>query len=253
MRDFSFQGRIFLGERLSGARLSNPIWVGDQSSCDLNLSTESEDRTETYSGQRLQSARLRTGTTVGLNIVLRYFNAHNLQLGLYATPNNIVSGTVTDEEFPSGLAAGAQVLLDRPAGVADLVIEDSADPSPAELVEGTHYRRSAGSGLVELLDVAAFDQPFLASYDHDAFTSLPLFTAQPPERYLYLEGINTLTGEAIRAHIYRVQFNPVENLGFINPSFGELSLSGTALFDPDAAANDELGGFGRIEIPTETA
>lgn len=248
MRDFSFQGRIFLGERLSGARPSNLTWVGDQSSCELTLNTENEDRTETYSGNRLQSARLRTATTVELNLVLRYFNAHNLRLGLYATPSNVATGSVTAEEFPSDLQPGANVLLEKPVGVSDLIITDADDVA---LTEGTHFRRTAGSGLVEILSVGSLTQPFSAAYEHAAYTSLPMFTAQPPERYLYLEGINTVSGESVRSHIYRVQFNPIENLGLINESFGELSLSGTALFDPEASLDEALGGFGRFEIPTE--
>src|SRR5690606_29173139 len=87
MTDLSFQGRIELGTRLAGGKPGPLTWVGDQSSCELTFDTQTEDRTETYSGQRLQSAQLRTGTTVGINLVLRHGTAHNLKLGLYATQN----------------------------------------------------------------------------------------------------------------------------------------------------------------------
>lgn len=251
MKDFSFQGRIELGDLLPGGKPSRMIWVGDQSSCDLSFNTENTDRTETYSGQRLQSARLRTGTTVELNLVLRYGTAHNLQLGLYATPNNVASSSVVDELLPEGLTAGDRIVLARAANVADLSIEDSDTPA-TELTAGTHYvLEDPHSGVVRLLDVSSLEQPLKASYDHDGFVSLPMFTANPPERYLYLNGINTVSGERVRLHIYRVQFNPFETLGLIHPEFGELPLSGTALFNSETAMDPTLGGFGRIEVPQE--
>src|SRR5690606_28880183 len=107
MKDFSFQGRIELGERLANGRPGKLVWVGDQSSCELTFNTQTEDRTETHSGQRLQSAQLRTGTTVGIELVLRHGTAHNLQLGLYATPQNVASGSVSAELLPPGLVVGS--------------------------------------------------------------------------------------------------------------------------------------------------
>lgn len=251
MKDFSFQGRIELGTRLAGGKPGLLTWVGDQSSCELRFNTENADRTEQFSGQRLQSARLRQSTTVELNLVLRYGTSHNLQLGLYATPQAISAATVVDELLPDGLVAGSRIVLDKPANVQDLVIKD-ASGSPVTLVAGEDYRlESPHSGIIEMIDVATLTQPFSAGYKHDAFTSLPFFTAQPPERYLYLNGINTVSGERVRLHLYRIQFNPFDTLALINPEFGELPLSGTAMFDVETADDPLLGGFGRIELPTE--
>lgn len=259
MRDFSFQGRIYLGQRLPNGQPGPLTWVGDQSSCELSLNTENSDRTETYSGQRLQSARLRTATTVELSLVLRYFNPFNVQLGLYATPFNTGAGNVSDEPFPAGLQAGDRVVLANGVGVTGLSVADDAG---ADLTAGTHYRQDAANGgVIEILDPAAFQQPFKASYQHAKFTTLPLFTADSPERYFLLDGINTVDGSRIRAHLYRVQFNPVEGLSFINDDFGELSLSGTVLFDPDMSSFQEIdgktvdiyGGFGRLELLDEEA
>lgn len=253
MQDFSFQGRIYLGTRLANGQPDKLTWVGDQSSCELSLNTENADRTETYSGQRLQSARLRTSTTVELSLALRYFNAYNVQLSLYATPQNVAGASVAAEELPADIVAGNRIVLAKPANVRSLVLTDSTG-SPVTLTAGTHYRQDAtNGGVIEFLDVSGLTQPIKAAYEHDGFTSLPLFTAQSPERYLMLDGINTIDGSRVRAHLYRVQFNPVEGLAFINEEFGELSLSGTALFDSAMAADATLGGFGRLEIPTEAS
>jgi hypothetical protein len=45
----------------------------------------------------------------------------------------------------------------------------------------------------------------------------------------------------------------VNQLDLINESFGELALSGTALFDPLSEPDPALGGFGRIELLDEGA
>lgn len=252
MKDFSFQGRIELGTRLAGGKPGPLIWVGDQSSCELTFDTQTEDRTETYSGQRLQSAQLRTGTTVGINLVLRHGTAHNLKLGLYATQNDISSGSVTDEVLPDDLVVGSRVVLAKPANVSSLSIKDSDSPANT-LTAGTHYQlEDPHSGIIKILSLASLEQPLKASYSHAAYSSLPMFTSAPPERYLYLNGINTNDGSRIRVHLYRVQFNPVANLSLINESFGELPLSGTVLFDSETALDPNLGGFGRIEIPQES-
>lgn len=251
MKDFSFQGRIELGTRQAGGKPTNLIWVGDQSSCEVRFNTENADRTETFSGQRLQSARMRQSTTVELNLVLRYATPHNLQLGLYATPQNISAASVASEELPEGLIAGSRIVLDKPANVTDLVLTDS-NGSPVTLEEGEDYRlESAHSGIIQIIDVSSLTQPLKAAYKHDAFTVLPFFTAQPPERYLYLNGVNTVTGERVRMHLYRVQFNPFDTLALINPEFGELPLSGSAMFDIETAEDPMFGPFGRIELPAE--
>jgi hypothetical protein len=248
MKDFSFQGKIYLGENLGAGKPGRLVWVGDQSSCQLQLSSDSEDRTETYSGKRLQSARLTTGITATLNLTLRYFTPENVKLGLYAQASNVAASAIPGEELPDDLVAGDKVVLDRTVGVTGLTIEDAAG---AAVVLGTNYTFDPDAGLITIVDPGALQQPFVAEYSHAAFTSMPLFTADPPERYLFLDGVNTLDGSRIRMHLYRVRFDPASELDLINDSFGELALVGAVLYDGDAAADATLGGFGRFEVPTE--
>ena len=254
MKDFSFQGKIYLGERRAGGRPGILTWVGDAPNCTVTLNTESEDRTESFSGQRLQSARLRTSSTAELALTLNYFNADTLALGLYATVSDVAAGTATDEVLPANLVPGSIIALDNP-NVSDLVLVDSAG-TPTPLVEGTHYAiESAQAATLRMLPgITGLTQPIIAdSYSYAAGKSAAMFTADPPERYFLMDGINTITGERVRAHLYRVQFNPASSIPLINSSFGQLELSGAALFDVDAANDAELGGFGKFELPAEAA
>lgn len=250
MQDFSFQGKIYLGERAGPGKPGKLVWVGDQSSCQLQLASDSEDRKETYSGKRLQSARLNTGITATLNLVLRYFSTNNVKLGLFARAVDVAPATVTAEVFPADLKVGDRVLLDKTVGVTNLKITDSTAGAAKELVAGTDFSFDPDSGLVTPLKVTGFVQPLKAAYEHLAFTRMPLFTADPPERYLYLDGVNTLDGTRIRVHLYRLRFDPVAQLDLINDSFGELPLTAAVLFDGEAAGDSTLGGFGRFETPS---
>lgn len=250
MKDFSFQGKVYLGDRLPGGKPGALRWVGDAPVCNVELTTESETRRESYSGQRLTSATLQTSTDANLTLTLNYFTAENLALGLYGEANEVAAGSVTDEVLPDDLVNGDIVILEH-GNVSSLVITDSAG-SPVTVDTGDYALDSAEGGVVRIIDIASYTQPFKASYSHAAHVDVAMFTAPAPERFLFLDGINTLDGSRVRVELYRVKFNPASNVPLINEGFGQLELTGAALFDPDAALDTDLGGFGRIRAPAAT-
>lgn len=247
MRDFSLQGKVFLGDSINGK--PGPMrWVNDAGLLQISGNVTQEERSESHSGNRLTSATINTATTVNFSLTLYHGTKRNLALGLYGDVNEVAEGSVTAEELPT-VAAGDLVLLDR-GQIDDLEIEDSAG-TPATLSEGTHYRiDDADGGVIEILDVSSLTQPFVASYDHGASSDVTMFTTLPPVRYLMMTGVNTVdgSGDKIRVRLYRLKFNPVTTLDLINSSFGELALTGTALLDETAMQDPALGGFGRIEL-----
>lgn len=246
MKDFSFQGKIYLGTRAPGGRPGALRWVGDAPVCTVALSTESETRRESYSGNRMPSATLSLGNNAELTLTLNYAEPENLALGLYGTVATSAGATVTAEPLPAGLTDGDTIVLDH-GSVSELVLTDGASTA---LEEGTHYAiESVQGGVVQLLDVDGLEQPISAAYSYGATRDVTMFTAPPPERYLLLDGINTIDGSRVRVRLYRVKFNPASELPLINDSFGQLELTGTVLFDSDAAMDDALGGFGKIEVP----
>lgn len=248
MKDFSFQGKVYLGTRLAGGKPGALTWVGDAPKCDVSMKTETEDRTESFSGQRLQSARLRKKSTAELTLTLNYFDKTTLALGLYANVTTVAGGTVTAEELPDDLAVGDSVVLAKPVA-SGLVLTDSTG-SPVTLVAGTHYTVDPNNAsVITIKSLTGLTQPIKAAYTSAALESAAMFSVAPPERYFYLDGINTVTGERVAAHLYRVQFDPADTIPLINDSFGELSLKGAALYDAEAALDPAIGGFGRFELP----
>lgn len=248
MEDFSLQGKVWLGDNVSG-KPQAMRWVNDAAVLQISATSEEEQRRESYSGKRNISATLSTGSEVTFTLTLNHANAKNLALGLYGTVSDVTADSVTGETLPEGLVAGDHVVLDR-GNVSNLVLEDSAG-TPVALVLDTNYSiEDAVGGVIQILDPAALTQPFTADYDHGASTDVMMFTQKAPVRYLIMTGENTVDGatDKVRVRLYKLKFNPVNTLDLINDQFGEIQLTGTAILDTNNEPSAELGGFGRIEL-----
>lgn len=242
---FSFQGKTWLGERLANGKLGRPVWAGNVPTLSLKTSTETADKTESFSGNRLQYGRLQKAKKATIDVTFDEWLPQTIALAIWASQLNLEGATVSGESFPEGLVNGDVVNLDNPF-VSGLSITDSAS-SPAT-VEASKYKLESGNaGLVQLLDVAGFTQPFKAAYAYAARQSFTMFTTAPPERYLLLDGINTETQEPVILKLYRCKFDPVADLSMINDDYGNFQLTGSVLYDVLNAANANFGGFGRID------
>lgn len=249
MKDFSFQGKVYLGTRLAGGKPGALRWVGDAPVCEVSFSTDAETRKESYSGQRLTSARLQKGNEAQIKLTLNWAEIDNLMLGMYGTKNTVAAGTVTGELLPAGLVNGDVIVLNK-GKVSSLVVTDSAG-APATLVAGTDYTLdSANGGVLTIKNIGTFVQPFKAAYSNGASTDVTIFTSLPPERYLLLDGVNTLDNSPVKLRLYRTQFDPLTTLPLINEGFGQIELAGAVLYDSEAAVDSTLGGFGKIELVT---
>lgn len=241
---FSFQGRVSLANRLPNGRPGPFVPVGNVPTCQLALAVETTDKTESMTGKRLSFGRITTANNATLTMTFDEWLRQNLAVGFYATPQAVEAGSVTAEAFPTGLLEDDVVMLNHP-GVTDLVLTDSAT-TPAPVPPSKYSLVSPGNGMVKIIDPAGLTQPFKAAYSYSAGVSLGLFTAQSPERYFLLEGVNTETGNAVRVELFRVRFDPFSQLDLINEAYGSLPVTGGVLYDPLNDNEEELGGFGRI-------
>ncbi len=246
MKDFSFQGPIYLGENVNG-KPQKLAWVGDQSSLNFAIDAQFEERKENYTGLRTTSVRLKQSVAVNPEMTLRYITPENILLGVHGKLSKKDAGSVTDEAFPTDLTADELVKLDN-GSISDLVLTDS-NAAPVTLTEGTHYAiESATSGLIKILDVATLTQPIKAAYSYGGTTNVSMMTAAtPPVKYLYMEAINTVDGRRALVHLYKVQFNPLTSLPLTNENLADFTLNGTCLADANNRTDDDLGPFGRIE------
>lgn len=253
MKDFSLQGIAYLGDRQTNGKPGALRDVGDASVLQAQFTADVSTRNESRSGNRLPSARLAKAKGCTVTLTLNEANADNLALGLYGTPATVASGSATDEESATGLAVGDLIALDH-GNISALTATDSAG-SPVTLDADTDYEIvSAAGGIVKILNIGAYVQPFKWSYSYAAGINLAMFTQQAPERYLVFDGKNTVEGDSsvVRAEFYRVVFDPLSALDLISADFGTVELKGSVLYDDVNAADSNLGGFGRLGLPSET-
>lgn len=244
-KDFSRQGPFYLAKNTNG-KIGAARWVGDTGTVNVTVAETKEERKENYTGLRGTSVVLSQGTTVTVELNVRYADAENLALALHGKLSTKAAGTVTGEVFPTG-AVGEYFVLDHGAAT-NLVLTDSTPVTPVTLTEGTHYRvNSAKGGLIELLSITGITQPIKAAYSYGGSRNLSILTKRPDPMYLFMDSINTVDQTRERIHFYKVQFDPIANMGLINENLGELTLTGTCYVDANNQLDDELGPYGRIE------
>lgn len=243
-KDFSRQGAIYLADTLGDGKRGDARWIGDTGTVSLSINEEQETRKENYTGQRGTSVVMRTGLEISIEMNIRYADAENLALGLHGALNVKDAGSVTDEVFPE-TKAGRVIVLEH-GNISDLVITDNGGQT---LAKDTHYRiRSDKGGVIEILDLGSFQQPLKANYNYGGSQKLAILTQKPKPVYLMMDSINTVDGSRERLHLYKVEFQPLANLGLIDESLGEITLQGKCLLDTVYQLDPELGGYGKIEL-----
>jgi hypothetical protein len=251
MKDFSFQGKVHIGLRQANGKPGALRWVDDASQFSIALQTETSERQESWSGNRLTSVRIPKAKKATFTLVINAANAQNMALALQGTATAVAGSTVTGEVLPLGLVAGDLVALDYPR-ISALTLSDSTPVTPLVPTLNTHYTiDSADGGIIKIVNPAGFVQPLKAAYTYGAHVNLSAFTIASIERYLILDGINTVDNERIRLRAYRCAFDPVSDLGLITDDLGNISLSGSILFDSVNYANANLGGFCSVQLPSE--
>ncbi len=242
-KDFSRQGAIYIAETLGDGKRGDARWIGDTGTVSVSISEDQETRKENYTGQRGTSVVLRTGLEISIEMNIRYADAVNLAMGLHGKLKTVEGSTVSGEVFPE-TAVGRVIILEHGA-ISSLKITDNTGQA---LTENTHYRiRSEQGGVIEILDLASFQQPLKANYTYGGSKNLSVLTQKAKPVYLFMDSINTVDGSRERIHLYKVEFQPLSNLGLIDESLGEITLSGKCLVDTVNQLDPDLGGYGRIE------
>lgn len=240
---FSFQGLLSLGT--AGSNEIEEYEVGNCPEFSVELSTETLEHKESWSGQRLTDLRLVKENRASVKLVLESWSLDNLALGLYGQVATRPPGSATNE--PLGTVAIDRVYpLAQPFGVSAVVLKDATTPTPT-IIPAAKYEVDAQYGLIKFLDTAGFTQPVTASYSYGPAKNVAMFMRPPAARRLRLRAKNTASGNAAALiELWRVQFDPVANLSMITDELGRLELSGSVLADPVKVADPLLGAFGRI-------
>jgi len=251
---FSGQGVVHLATRDGSGNATIFRDIGNVPALRLTLETDILDHKESRTGNRLTDLRLQREKRVNITMTLESWSKANLMMLLYGTSSSVIAGTVSAEVFPTGLAVGDSVALNFPLVNAWTSLVDSTPTTPATLVNGTDYKIDKNSGMVTILNLGSYTQPFKANYTYFGEDVVPFFRTGQTERFLRFSGLNTAnSNKPVIVELYRVVFDPVGTLDLINNEFAQFEVAGSVLYDStrnDADTAGVLGGFGRIiQVP----
>lgn len=241
---FSGQGNVFLADRDASG---NPTFfrnVGNVPALKLSLSTDVLDHHESQTGSRLEDLHLIKAKKAEIELTLENFSKENLKLLLYGTSSTVTGASVTNESLGTR-AVGDIVSLLHPLTSA-LSVHDSTG-SPLTLILNTDYSVDLVGGMIKILNLGSYVQPFKVNYTYATQDVVPAFKQAQTERWLKFVGLNTANANNISyVDLYRVIFDPAADVNLINDDVSQFVLKGTMLYDSARDADATLGGFGRI-------
>ncbi|MBS3913473.1 MAG: hypothetical protein KG003_03180 [Bacteroidetes bacterium] len=249
----SFQGEIFLAERSVGG---NPVLpyesIGDANVFDVGNSVDKLTVKESISGFRKTAVSVITGQENTFTINFRDIKPINFAILALGLVIDVAGSTVTNEAFPTGLAVGDVLFLDKPGKVSAITLMDNTG-SPVTLVLGTHFEHD-GYGKIVIKSLGGLTQPLKAStYTVVAIQKVPIQIQSPPERALLFNGVNTAefnsdgTFKRVRLIYYRIRFNPVETMNWIQESDAlSLPVTGDILEDPTKIQSSTQSKVGEL-------
>ncbi len=227
---YSGQGNLLLAERNTNGTPKGFIWVGNVPSVTISIATTNFEHKESRTGNRqtdLVIVKEKKGT---FQFKIESLDLDNLALGLWGAKSSITGATVTAESIAVD-ALDRAYLLAHPS-VTSVVVKDSTNATTYTVV--TDYILDAIGGMITPVTGGAItasstihvDYTYASGSKVDAFT-----VATPPQRWMRFNGINTIDGKHVVVDVFKAQFDPLTNLGFINEDLGAVDMQGTILAD----------------------
>lgn len=250
----NLQGKIYLGRLNADGTRAGAWYIGNCSQGSVSLTRETAEHKESTSGNRLidKISTKQKGGTIKLS--LEEIIKANLVAALGADEAVSASGSYTGssyDAFGAGLKVGDVVKL-RQANISSLVVKDSSGASfsaSGTLTLGTDYKiLDPVHGIIQILSLGSYTQPFRAQYAYAATDIVPAFTASDArEHYLYCALQNTERSpyQPVGVEVYRINLSPLAELPLITEEIGKLELEGKILADDTKAADSQFGSFMR--------
>lgn len=247
MPGFSGQGIITIAQRLPSGLPG--IWrdIGNASICKATLTTDTVERKESRTGQRLPNRRLTKGVGGKLQLVFDEFNNQNFALCILGALTSVAAGTaVAGYPLPSGAAVGD--ILSLPAkNVTAVAVKDSTSGTAKTLTVNQHFALDPLAGEIKLLDITtggAYTQPFKADFTPGPVDVLGAFKNAAAEYYVRCNGVNTDDGNARGIfEVFRVRFDPTKAIDLISDDYMDWDIDGSILADPNRATADPDGVY----------
>jgi len=171
-----------------------------------------------------------------------------LKLGAYGSSSAVAGGASAATAYASGLVAGD--IVAHPGGktrLTSIVITDS-NGSPATLTLGTDYEiYDANAGLIKILNVGSYTQPFKIAATEAAGTSVGFMTQRVYEKSLIFSGLNIADNDKpCIVKLHKIQIEPFSAWSLLSSGneVNKYEFNFTVLKQTLVAASAALGQYG---------
>ena len=241
----SLQGYLLIHTRTAAGGPGRGWWAGNVPEAKLELTTDKEEKLESFSGGRGLYDTLNTKKAGRITGIFDEWKTDNLALGLYSTKLAVSSASVTGEELPADLVVGDLFTLKHPFA-SSLVITDSTG-SPLTVSSSAYAKTGHASRSYEVKStLASYVEPLEAAYTYAAYENLDVFNTEPQEVFVVFDGINTRTGQPVVYDLFRTKFDPFASTDLIHSGFGALNFGADILIDPLNLDGNGKGGYYRM-------
>lgn len=246
------QGEILVARRTALADATTFLHLMDVSALTLALQVEAFNHRESRTGNKGIRRRIVTGRDGTANMTVHQIDPENLALCTQSEVDEVASGSFSGFELPEGLQVGDVVMLPE-QGVSDLVLVDSATPTPEPVDIEEYFAYDPRFGSLELIEpLTGFDLPIVAAGEHAGGRQVGLLTNPAPhEVALRYHGINLAEGGApVLVELYRCSVDPLSELQLINndQSLAGMPVALTIMADSTKPVDSVLGQFGRVKM-----
>ena len=240
----SLQGSSHLAKNVNGVPVALRE-LGNQTSVQLKISTDSFDIKESKTGKRGTIKTVVKERHIELEMKLDEQKRADIALAFQAEPVKTEGKPVVDEKLTT-LKVGEEAKLGG-FNLSELGIKDSTQGGAITLEKGVHYEADLQAGVVKLLKTDGITQPLLASYTVGATESNVFFSLPDGVDYYYLfKGINSLDNRRVMVELWKFQPVVDSTLDLINDELGEITIKGSANLSESQSSDPTLGAFGRI-------
>ena len=237
----SLQGSLMIARVVDGKR-GTIRELGNQTSVELNVTTESLTVKETKTGKRADAKTLTTSRSVELSVTTNELVPEDVALAFGAELTAQTGNVVTGEVIAETATEGEQVKLNG-VNVSALTVKDGSD---AEVTD-TLYSLDADYGIITFKDMTGVTGPFTADYTEGDTTVSELFSMPDnAEYYVFFKGVDAFGGDPMSFELYRYSPTVDNSMQFINDEVGDLTFGGKALITTTNTNGDLLDGYGRI-------
>ena len=246
-------GEVWLGDRSVSGAVATFMNVPEVDELTLAIATEFVTHVSKRNSMRVKDLNVPVMTSITGTLKVSTATADMLKQLLFGAKAAVGAGTITAQSLGSGLAVGDWVKV--PGDYRDITLTSIVDSagSPATLVNGTDYTIDLAAGMIKILNIGSYTQPFKITGTAGAGTGVGLLNERKGEKWLRFKGINVADGDnSVTLDLYKIQISPTKSMQLMatgnEPTSFEIEFE--ALKDTTKSVSGTFGQMGDLKILT---